>query len=162
MLDFDGVLTDGRVIVSDDGRESVICCRRDGLGIEMLRRAGIDVLILSGETSAVVGVRARKLKVAVIQGVQDKPAELERELARRGVRPADVVYVGDDVNDLECMKRVGCAVAPADAHDDVAAAADVVLGRCGGAGAVRELADMILARHCDNARPVLIEEAATA
>jgi N-acylneuraminate cytidylyltransferase len=144
VLDFDGVLTDNRVMIASDGREGVLCNRSDGLGLGQLRDAGLPLLILSTEKDPVVDVRARKLGIESITGVDDKLVVLERWLGERGIDPRETVYVGNDVNDLECMAHVGCGVAVADAHARVLAAAKLVLRTRGGEGAVRELTDMIL------------------
>ena len=144
-LDFDGVLTDDRVIVGQDGYESVICSRADGMGIALLRRAGVEVVILSTEPNPVVTARGNKLGVPVFQGLPDKGRALAEVVNQRGLDLAEVVFVGNDVNDLDCLKMAGCGVVPADAHPAAAARADIVLTRPGGHGAVRELADLILA-----------------
>jgi N-acylneuraminate cytidylyltransferase len=123
VFDFDGVMTDDRVWVDQEGHESVVANRRDGLGIAMLRKAGIPMVVLSTETNPIVSARCRKLELTVIQSV---------------------VYLGNDVNDLSCFPLVGCAVVVADAHPDVIAHADLVLTHGGGHGAVRELCDRIL------------------
>ncbi len=143
-LDFDGVLTDDRVIVSQDGTESVVCSRADGLGIALLKEAGLPVEILSTETNPVVAVRAKKLGVPVRQGLTDK-AETLRVLARESnIELHHVMYVGNDVNDAGCLALAGCAVVPADAHPRVRQLANIILTRPGGYGAVRELVEMIL------------------
>ncbi|MBI4607077.1 MAG: HAD hydrolase family protein [Planctomycetes bacterium] len=146
VLDFDGVLTDDRVYVSEDGAETVCCTRGDGMGTTLLRRAGFPVLVISTEVNPVVAARCRKLKVECIQGVADKTLELRRILAERGVRPEEVVFVGNDVNDIGCARLAGCGLAVADAHPMLVAAARGVLSRPGGRGAVREAAELILAR----------------
>jgi N-acylneuraminate cytidylyltransferase len=146
VLDFDGVVTDDRVYVAEDGREMVACTRGDGMGTTLLRRAGFPVVILSTEKNAVVGARARKLQVECRQGCEDKTLELERLLGERGVRAAQVVYVGNDVNDIGCLRRAGCGLVVADAHPMAKAAARGVLSHSGGRGAVREVAELILAR----------------
>jgi len=146
VMDFDGVLTDNRVLVTSDGREGVLCNRSDGLGLALLRAAGLPMLILSKERDPVVDARARKLQIPCIRGVDDKLTVLRGWLAERGIEPSDVVYVGNDTNDLDCMMHVGCGVAVADAHPSVRAIANIVLRCAGGVGAVRELADMILPR----------------
>jgi N-acylneuraminate cytidylyltransferase len=146
VLDFDGVLTDDRVYVNQDGVETVACSRSDGLGVTLLRRAEVPVLVLSTEKNPVVAARSRKLEVECRQGMPDKTAELERVLAERRIRPADTVFVGNDVNDLGCLRLVGCGLAVADAHPLVRRVARGVLSHPGGRGAVREVADLILTR----------------
>jgi YrbI family 3-deoxy-D-manno-octulosonate 8-phosphate phosphatase len=144
VLDFDGVMTDNRVWVDQDGRESVACDRADGLGIARLRRAGIEVVVLSTETNPVVAARCRKLGIACIQGCADKLAVLKKLAAERSLREDQIAYVGNDINDLECMGWVGVPVAVADAVPEVRAAAKLITFKPGGAGAVREVAEWIL------------------
>jgi YrbI family 3-deoxy-D-manno-octulosonate 8-phosphate phosphatase len=144
VTDFDGVHTDDRASVGEDGTESVFVSRADGHGIRLLREAGIPVLILSTETNAVVARRAGKLGVECRQGIGDKLSELERWLAEHGVDPARTAYVGNDVNDMPCMAAVGYPIAVADAQPAVADHAVYVTERRGGRGAVREVADRIL------------------
>jgi N-acylneuraminate cytidylyltransferase len=143
--DFDGVHTDDHVVVGQDGTEQVIANRADGHGVKLLREAGVPVLILSTETNPVVLRRAEKLRVECLHGLDDKWATLKRWLDEHGVDPATVAYVGNDVNDLDCLAQVGFPVAVADAHPAVVDAAVYVTSRCGGHGAVREVADRILA-----------------
>jgi len=145
-LDFDGVMTDNRVLVLEDGREGVWCNRGDGLGLERLRTLGLDVLVISKERNPVVGARCAKLGLRYLQGVDGKWPELRRHLADEGLDPERVVFVGNDVNDLECLRNVGCAVAVADAHPEVLASATIVLTARGGEGAVREICDLIVDR----------------
>jgi YrbI family 3-deoxy-D-manno-octulosonate 8-phosphate phosphatase len=144
ICDFDGVLTDNRVEVSEDGTESVTCDRGDGFGIEMVRRAGVQVAVISKERNPVVSARCRKLQVHCIQGIDDKVPALLGWLGEVGIDPADAVFVGNDLNDLECMGAVGAGVAVADAVREVRAQATIVLERNGGQGAVRELCDLVL------------------
>ena len=144
ILDFDGVLTDNRVWTDKDGREMVAASRSDGIGLEALRMAGVDVVVISKETNPVVAARCQKLNLPFVQGIQDKGPALTRLLEERGVDPARVVYLGNDTNDLPCFVLVGWAVVVADAYPEVARAADFVLTRRGGHGAVRELCDLIL------------------
>jgi N-acylneuraminate cytidylyltransferase len=146
VLDFDGVLTDDRVYVAEDGREMVACTRGDGMGITMLRRAGFPVLVLSTEENPVVAARCRKLQVECVHGANDKARELERYLAARRISPAEVIYVGNDLNDVACLRLAGCGLAVADARPAAKAAARGVLSSPGGRGAVREIAEMILVR----------------
>jgi YrbI family 3-deoxy-D-manno-octulosonate 8-phosphate phosphatase len=146
VLDFDGVMTDDGVITFDDGREAVIANRRDGMGIEILRRHAPDfpVCVLSTETNPVVEMRCRKLGVTSVQGLQEKSAALVDWCMEHGVDVSNVVYVGNDINDLGCMALVGCAVAPADAHELALAAAQLVLSASGGRGVVREICDLLI------------------
>ena len=143
VFDFDGVMTDNRVWLTATGQEWVACNRADGLGLDYARQLGIDLFVLSTETNPVVAARCRKLGVDYEQNVADKGARLCALLMQRGIDAAHVVYVGNDVNDLDCMRLAGCGVAVADAHPAVLAEADVVLSRRGGFGAVRELCERV-------------------
>lgn len=143
VTDFDGVMTDSRVLVFDDGREAVMCTRADGLGCDVLRQAGIDVVILSTERNPVVAARARKLGVDVIQGCDDKGVAMRDLLAARGLEPHEVAYVGNDVNDLPAFAEVALTVAPSDAHPRVRGQATVVTAARGGDGVLREVADLL-------------------
>jgi N-acylneuraminate cytidylyltransferase len=145
VLDFDGVLTDDRVLTLQDGTEGVLSTRGDGLGLELLRAVGVPVVVLSKETNAVVAARCRKLWLECRQAEEDKPSALRALAAERMVPLERVVFVGNDVNDVVCMQIVGCGIAVADAHPAVIRAADRVLARRGGRGAVRELCDQIVA-----------------
>jgi YrbI family 3-deoxy-D-manno-octulosonate 8-phosphate phosphatase len=145
ITDFDGVHTDDRATVDSSGNESVTVSRADGAGVESLRRAGLPVLILSRETNPVVAARGRKLGVEVLHGIEDKAAALAAWAEAAGVSLERAAYLGNDLMDLPAMALVGWPVAVADAHPRVLAAARIVLTRPGGHGAVRELADLILA-----------------
>lgn len=145
VLDFDGVMTDNRVIVREDGLEAVVCHRGDGMGIEMVRKAGIEVLVLSREDNPVVAARCRKLKIDCVHGVKDKIVLFQDMIDERELNSAQVAYVGNDVNDLDCMQYAGTGVAVADSHPEALAVADVILETPGGHGAVREFCDMLLA-----------------
>ena len=146
ILDFDGVLTDNRVYVTQDGKEAVACHRGDGWGIRLLKNAGLEIIILSTETNPVVSTRARKLGVQCIQGCPDK-AEATREIiARKELDSEKVMYVGNDTNDLGAMMLVGHPVAPADSHPDIVEIAKTVTKSRGGYGVVRELAELMLSK----------------
>ncbi|HTX78216.1 MAG TPA: acylneuraminate cytidylyltransferase [Longilinea sp.] len=148
VLDFDGVLTDNRVWVDEHGHEQVAANRSDSLAMRILRqKTPIEIVVLSMESNPVVAARCKKIEVPVIQGVSEKATVLKKLIADRGLDPSQVVYVGNDVNDLVCFDLVGCACAPADSHPDVLRAADLVLPGDGGRGAVRDLCNMILARQ---------------
>lgn len=144
VFDFDGVFTDNRVIVLQDGREAVVCHRGDGMGISMLHRHGVKMLVLSTETNPAVAARCGKLKLEYVQSVSNKVERLAAIAAERGIPWTSVVYLGNDINDLECMRAVGLAVAPADAHPDVLPYAKLILKNRGGVGAVREFCDLFL------------------
>jgi N-acylneuraminate cytidylyltransferase len=146
VFDFDGVMTDNRVWVDENGHEQVAANRSDSLGISHLREAGIPTMVLSKETNPVVAARCKKLKMPCVQGVDDKATVLRQILAERQIDPAQVVYVGNDTNDLPCFPVAGCAVAVADAHPEVLRQADQVLKLPGGRGAVRELCDILMER----------------
>jgi len=154
VTDFDGVHTDDRAHVDQDGRESVVVHRGDGLGISRLRAAGVPVLVLSTERNTVVAARAAKLGVECLQGVDAKAPALLGWIAERGLDAARVAYVGNDVNDLEAMAVVGWPVAVADARPAVLSQARTVLTRRGGDGAVREVCDHILAARAARTGPV--------
>jgi len=144
VFDFDGVFTDNRVIVSEDGTESVICNRADGLGIEMLRAKKIPLLILSMETNPVVVARSRKLAVEVLHGIRNKKETLVAYCREKGIDIQKVVYVGNDLNDYEVMKTVGYPVAPCDAHPKIRYIAKLLIQKKGGDGVVKELAEKLL------------------
>jgi N-acylneuraminate cytidylyltransferase len=144
-FDFDGVFTDDRVLVSETGEEHVFCSRSDGLGIGMLRAAGIHMIIISKETNPVVAARAAKLSLEFVHGCDDKLPVLKEWMERIGTTTATTAYMGNDVNDLECMHHVGLAIAPCDAQPSVIAIADLVTTHRGGRGAIREVADRFTA-----------------
>ncbi|MCL4559707.1 MAG: HAD hydrolase family protein [Chloroflexi bacterium] len=146
VMDFDGVLTDNRVWVSQDGAEQVAAYRSDSLGLTYLRRAGIEAMVLSMEENPVVAARCRKMKVPYLQGIEDKAGVLVHYLSERGINPAQVVYLGNDLNDVPCFSLVGCAAVVADAQPGALQEADLVLTHRGGYGAVRELCDLLIER----------------
>ena len=112
VFDFDGVFTDNRVIVSTTGEEFVICDRGDGMGTNLLADAGIKMLILSKEKNAVVTSRGKKLNIEVIQGCDDKLPELKKWLKKNDIDAQQSAYIGNDINDLECLSHVGVSVIP--------------------------------------------------
>jgi len=145
VLDVDGVLTDGRIVMSDDGQETKFFDVKDGHGLKLLMRAGIEVIWITGRRSQVVEHRARDLGVQEYhQLIWDKVQVYEEILARKGLAPAEVAYMGDDIVDVPLMKRVGFAVAVADAVEETRRAAHYVTRHRGGRGAVREVCDLII------------------
>jgi YrbI family 3-deoxy-D-manno-octulosonate 8-phosphate phosphatase len=144
VYDFDGVMTDNRVSVTEDGLESVEVNRSDGLAVQVFRTHGIRQLILSTETNKVVESRASKLQIDFIQGSNDKLHDLIVFCNQNRIRFEEILYVGNDVNDLDVMREVGFPVAPADAHPQVLRVARYVTKAAGGAGVIRELSDWLL------------------
>lgn len=148
VMDFDGVLTDNRVWVDEEGKERVASNRSDSLGLSLLRqKTNIEPIVISKETNPVVTARCRKLKITAYQSIDDKAGLLKKILADKQIDASHAVYIGNDVNDLECFPLVGFAVAPQDAQPEVLRSADLVLNHPGGHGAVRELCDLLLSRH---------------
>ena len=145
VYDFDGVMTDNRVIVFQDGTEAVIVNRADGLGVDRFRNLGIPQLILSTETNPVVKARAVKLRLEVIASCKDKKIALENYCTQNGYDLKKVMYIGNDLNDLEVMRIVGFPVAPADAHPKIKQIAKLVTETRGGEGVVQELSDYLTA-----------------
>ena len=145
LLDVDGVLTDGGIVYDETGREIKRFHVRDGHGIKMLQRAGVEVGIITGRNSVVTAVRAKELGISVVrQGATDKVAAWREIVAQRGLPPEATAYVGDDIVDVPLLKCVGFAAAPADAEPYVRDAADFVSSRAGGQGAVREIIEFLL------------------
>jgi YrbI family 3-deoxy-D-manno-octulosonate 8-phosphate phosphatase len=152
ILDFDGVITDNRVWTDQDGREMVAAYRSDSPRIKELREHGIEVMILSSEPNTVVAARAKKMGVEAIHGVglQDKGRVMREVLEKKNIEAENVVYVGNDLNDLPCFEVAGWSVAVADAFPEVIRKADYVLNKPGGHGAVRELCEIILNKLQEN------------
>jgi N-acylneuraminate cytidylyltransferase len=148
VLDFDGVVTDNRVWTDEHGHEMVAALRSDSMRLSELRQAGVGLVILSSEVNPVVAARAQKMGAETIHGVgiHDKGRALRDLLEAKRIDPANVVYVGNDFNDLPCFAIAGWAVAVADAYPEVLRAADYVTTRPGGFGAVREVCDLIMSR----------------
>ena len=145
VTDFDGVHTPDTAYLDEHGNESVRVSRSDGMGVERLRAAGIKFLILSKERNKVVSARAAKLNVEVAQGIESKADYLGRWMADESVNPARVAYLGNDINDVPAMELVGWPITVADARPEAHRAARHRLTRAGGTGAVRELAELVLA-----------------
>ena len=144
--DFDGVWTDGKVIVNQEGQESVVCSRKDTLRIKELKEIGIEIFVISKEQNPVVAKRCEKMKVEFKQGVDGKLQLLKQLLEEKGFSQDQAMYVGDDINDLDCLKFVGMPVTVADGDRRCKEIAHV-LSRRGGDHAMRELFDLILEAH---------------
>ena len=144
--DFDGVISDGRVWTDQDGRETVVASRSDSMRVRELLERGIEIMILSSETNSVVRARAEKMGVETVQGIElsDKGEALKKLLEAKKIDASQVIYIGNDFNDLPCFEIAAWAVAVADAYPEAARAADIVLKTPGGHGALRELCDLVL------------------
>ena len=144
VFDFDGVFTDGKVTVSQDGTESVVCSRRDSLGINFLKEKGILSVVISKEKNPVVMKRCEKMGIECFNGIDDKLSLLKNFLAANNIRREEVCFVGDDLNDLERLQFAEIAITVADGAPECKAMADYVTSRNGGDHAVREIADLFL------------------
>ena len=148
VMDFDGVHTDGKVITDDCGKESVICSRRDGMGLEILRNeSDVIACVISKEISQVVAARCRKLKLKYFQGVNDGAgkSKIFLDLINEfGFKTEETIYMGDDVVDIQPMMLAGIGVAVSDAHPRVKEVASYITLAAGGNGAIREICEIIL------------------
>jgi len=144
VLDVDGTMTDGGVFIDGSGNEFKRFDVRDGLGIARLHRTGVKTMILSGRHSEATSRRAMELGIHMVyQDVKNKLEILERAVAEQGLTAADVAYMGDDINDAECIRWAGKGIAPSDAAVSAKEAADLVTSARGGYGAVREAIDRL-------------------
>ena len=145
VMDVDGVLTDGRMVLSDKGDELKMFHTHDGIGLALAHRAGLKTALVTGETSPIAKARGDKLGVGtVVLGARRKGDVVEALLAEAGLPPEALAYIGDDLLDLPALQRAGLAIAPADAIADVKAVAHVVTAAPGGHGAVRECVELLL------------------
>ena len=145
IMDVDGVLTDGTIIINADGSESKQFNIQDGHGVKMWHRSGLKTAILSGRSSQATIARAQQLGIEhVLEGCKQKLPAFETLLGEVGLTAAEVAYIGDDLIDLPLVKRSGLGVAVADAVSELKQAADLVTAAGGGGGAVRELIEYIL------------------
>ncbi len=143
VFDFDGVFTDNRVLVLQDGTEAVFCSRADGFGLDIVRNQGIKLLVLSKERNSVVSVRCNKLNIPSIQGCDNKSDTLKMESEKLGISLKNVAYIGNDINDIECLQIVGLPACVSDAYPDILKISLYVTEARGGHGAVREFCDFI-------------------
>jgi 3-deoxy-D-manno-octulosonate 8-phosphate phosphatase (KDO 8-P phosphatase) len=143
VFDFDGVFTDNRVWIDEQGTERLAFCRSDGLGLRRLEGVGVKPLIVSMERNPIVSARAEKLRVDCRQGVDEKLGVVTGIADGLGLKLDDVAYVGNDINDADCLRTVGLPVVPADAWPEVVPLAKWVLSRPGGKGCVREFCDAV-------------------
>jgi len=144
VFDFDGVLTSNLVHIDENGKESVSCSRADGLAFDVLRKLNKSAYILSTEKSPVVSMRAKKLKIPVIQGVSDKVEAIKKLVDENHYNLKKILYVGNDLNDYLVMQLCGYSTCPADSHPKIKHISDICLKTNGGNGVVRELLEEVL------------------
>jgi 3-deoxy-D-manno-octulosonate 8-phosphate phosphatase (KDO 8-P phosphatase) len=144
VYDFDGVLTDNRVWVTEDGKESVACNRSDGWWIQQIKKLGLEQVILSTEANPVVSMRGKKIGLEVIQNQPDKRKALAALLDAKKIAPENVCYLGNDMNDFECMKWVGFSIAPQDSHPKILEIATYAPPIGGGQGIARYVYDWLV------------------
>lgn len=155
ITDFDGVMTDGMVYMNQDGGESVRCSRKDGLGIEMLKKAGLGAAVISKEINPVVLVRCKKLKIPCWQKVENSDGKLEilkRIIVECGISHEEVAYIGDDLNDETPLRFAGVSFTVADGHPKIRSNVDYVTRARGGEHAVREVVELILTAQGHNVK----------
>ncbi|WP_115720024.1 3-deoxy-manno-octulosonate-8-phosphatase KdsC [Gallaecimonas mangrovi] len=154
ICDVDGVFSDGRIYLGNNGEELKAFHTRDGFGVKALLQAGIDVAVITGRNSRIVENRFNALGVPhIYQGQENKRLAFDALLGKLGLNPENVAYIGDDIPDLALIEHVGLGVAVADAHPLVTQAARYTTCLPGGYGAVRELCDLILQSQGKNLRP---------
>ena len=147
VFDFDGVFTDNRVYVDQDGREMICCWRSDGVGLNRLREVGVKTIVITTEVNPVVRKRCTKLGIDCITGCKDKLSALKKVMHKLGLSPEEACFVGNDLPDLECIKYVGYPVAVKGSAEEVLKVAKYITRREGGSGAVREVCDLIYKTH---------------
>ncbi len=145
LLDVDGVLTDGRIILDDRGVETKHFDVRDGQGIVLLMRAGIEVGLITARNSKAVRYRAKELGLRIVrQGIKNKTTTYGEIRRQSGLADTQIAYIGDDIGDVEILRRVGLAVTVKDGWEEIFRSVDYVTERPGGRGAVREVAELLL------------------
>ena len=143
VYDFDGVMTDNKVYVDQDGKETVQVNRGDGLGISEIKKLGIEQIIISTEKNPVIMKRSEKLGIGCMQGIENKKAALIDYCENNNFDLQNVAYVGNDINDKEGMEIAGTTYCPSDAHKSIQIISDYILNTKGGDGVVREILDLI-------------------
>jgi len=149
VYDFDGVMTDNRVIIDQYGNESVIVNRSDGLAISKFHKMGIIQIIISTEKNQIVQKRAEKLKIICLNGIEDKLMALKSYLIEKNISNKNIVYVGNDINDLKVMQYIDFPIAPADAYPEIKSIAKFITKASGGEGVIRELLDVLLKENIE-------------
>ncbi len=154
-FDFDGVFTNNSVIVREDGIESVVCSRFDGIGIGYLKKLNIRSYIISSEKNDVVKKRAEKIKIECINSVNDKAAEIISLSDKFSIDLKNIMFVGNDVNDIPALEIVGIPVGVSDSHKDILDYVNYLTNKKGGEGAVREICDIFLSLY-NNGEPTWV------
>jgi YrbI family 3-deoxy-D-manno-octulosonate 8-phosphate phosphatase len=152
-FDFDGVFTNNMVYVFENGLEAVRCSRSDGIGLQKLKKMGIETVIISTEANPVVSARAQKLKIRCFQNCENKRKTLEDLAQTQGLSLSQIAFVGNDVNDRSCLTCVGLPIVVQDAHPDVLSLAAYRTRARGGHGAVREICDLFEQARLNEKRP---------
>jgi YrbI family 3-deoxy-D-manno-octulosonate 8-phosphate phosphatase len=147
VFDFDGVFTDNRVYVDQNGREMVCCWRSDGIGLDKIKDVGAKAIVISSEVNPVVKRRCAKLGIDCVTGCKDKLSVLKRIMGEQNLSPQNVCFVGNDLPDLNCLKYVGHPVAVKSSAEEVLKVVKYTTKREGGSGAVREVCDLIYKAH---------------
>lgn len=148
LLDVDGVLTDGSIILGESNQEIKIFNIKDGMGIKLAQASGIEVGIITGRTSEAVKRRAEELDIKILyQGQPDKLKAHDQIKANCGLTDDQIAYIGDDLNDIKLLQKVGLSFTVHDACDEVKTEVDYVTKRPGGKGAIREAIELILKRQ---------------
>ena len=143
VYDFDGVMTNNKVLIDQNGHESVFVSRADGLGVSEIKKLGIDQIIISTEKNHVVSARAKKLKIKCLQGINRKKSALLEYCKKNRTDLDQVAFVGNDLNDMEVMEIAGYTLCPSDAHESIKKISDYILETKGGEGVIRELFELI-------------------
>ena len=144
VYDFDGVMTDNKVYIDQNGNEIVQVNRADGLAVAEIKKLGIEQIILSTEVNPVVAQRAMKLQIPYLQGIDNKKDSLIDYCKINDIDIRQVAYVGNDINDKDAMKIVGITFSPSDAHHSIHSLSDHILNSKGGDGIIRELLDYLI------------------
>lgn len=143
VFDFDGIFTDNHVLTLQDGTEGVLCWRGDGIGITTLKQTGVKTFVLTTETNPVVKTRCKKLKIPCVQSCSDKLKILKRQAKKYNTPFKKIAYLGNDINDLDCLQAVGLPCCVPDSHPDVLKTCLLITQTPGGCGAVREFCDYL-------------------
>jgi 3-deoxy-D-manno-octulosonate 8-phosphate phosphatase (KDO 8-P phosphatase) len=144
IFDFDGVLTNNKVYIDQNGKESVSCSRADGLAFDVLRKLKKPSYILSTEKNTVVSARAQKLQISALQGAENKVSGIQEIIKKENCKIENILYVGNDLNDYRVMSICGFTACPADSHEKIKQISSIILKTNGGHGIVRELLEDVL------------------